>query len=263
MANDPSLAELWPNADVLVAPLGTAIPATVNDPWHANWKYVGCLDGDAGFPLARAVEKADKYFWGGGLLRSTRKNFKLTKKFTAFEGGNEVVAGLAWPGSNLATGVLKVPRPQRMLVAFEMTEGTTKKRMISEYQAEVDLIGEVKEAESDVTAWEFEVTFFPNANLELVRRQPAWTAPTLSSIAISGTASVEEGAITSLTATATYSDASTVDVTATADWVSDDTDTATVPHGAGFVLGVAAGTADITATYGGETDTETVTVTAP
>lgn len=263
MANDPSLAELWPNADVLVAPLGTAIPATINDPWHANWKYVGCLDGDAGFPLARSVEKADKYFWGGGLLRSTRKNFKLTQKFTAFEGAGEVVAGLAWPGSDLATGVLKVPHPERILVAFEMREGTNKKRLITEYQAEVDLIGEVKDAESEVTMWEFEVTFFPNSDFELMRRQPAITGPVLVSLAITGTASVEEGALTSLTATATYDDASTADVTASADWVSDDTDTATLPHGAGFVLGVAAGTADITATYGGESDTETVTVTAP
>jgi hypothetical protein len=263
MANDPSLAELWPNADVLVAPLGTEIPATVNDAWHASWKYVGCLDGDAGFPIARNVEKSDKFFWGGGLLRSTRKNFKLTQKFTAFEGGGEVVAGLAWPGSDLATGVLKVPALERLLVAFEMREGTTKKRLISYYQAEVDLIGEVKDAESEVTMWEFEVTFFPNADFELLLRQPGIGGPVLESLAISGTASVEEGAITSLTATATYDDASTVDVTASADWSSDDTDTATVPYGSGFVVGVEAGTADITATYGGQTDTETVTVTAP
>jgi len=33
-----------------------------------------------------------------------------------------------------------------------------------------------------------------------------------------------------------------------------------VPYGAGFVLGVAAGTSVITASYGGQTDTETVTV---
>lgn len=262
MANDPSNAELWPNADVLVAPLGSPIPATENDAFSAAWKYVGCLDGDAGFPLARAVEKSDKFFWGGGLLRVTRKNFKLTQKFTAFEGGNEVVAGLAWPGSDLSTGVLKVPTPERILVAFELREGVKVKRLITEYQADVDLIGEVKDAESEVTANEFEVTFYPNSNFELIRRQPAWTAPTLSSVAISGTAAVDVGAITQLVATATYSDSSTVDVTAAATWASDDTDTATVPYGAGAVHGIAAGTADVTVTYGAETDTETVTVSA-
>lgn len=262
MANDPSLAELWPNADVLVAPLGTAIPATVDDPWHANWKYVGCLDGDAGFPLARAVEKSDKFFWGGGLLRSTRKNFKLTQKFTAFEGGNVVVAGLAWPGSDLSTGVLKVPTPERILVAFELREGAKKKRLITEYQAEVDLIGEVKDAESEVTAQEFEVTFFPSSDFELLRRQPAWEAPTVTSLLITGTASVADDGITQLIATATYSDSSTVDVTASADWTSSDPTKATVPYGAGSVHGVAAGNTTITATYAGESDTQVVTVTA-
>lgn len=260
MANDPTLAELWPNADVLVAPVGTPKPATINDPWHAAWKYVGCLDGDAGFPAARAVDKSDKFFWGGGLLRSTRKNFKLTQKFTAFEAGNVVVAGLAWPGSNLATGILKVPTPERVLVAFELTEGAVTKRLITEYQAEVDLVGELKDAESEVTAYEFETTFFPNSALELLRRQPAWDAPTLTSIAITGDNTVLIGEINSLTATATYSDLSTADVTASADWSSATPGVATVPHNAGFVLGVAAGTSVITATYGGISDTETVTV---
>lgn len=258
MANDPSKAELWPNADVLIAPLGTAVPATVNDPWHADWKYVGCLDGDAGFPLARSVDKSDKYFWGGGLLRSTRKNFKLTQKFTAFEGGNEVVFDLAWPGSD--GEVLKVPTPERVLVAFELREGSTKKRLITEYQAEVDLIGEVKDAESEVTAWEFEVTFFPNADLELIRRQPAIGGPTLVSLAITGDNTIGVGEITSLVATATYSDASTSDVTASADWTSATPAAATVPYGAGFVKGIGAGTSVITASYGGQNDTETVTV---
>ncbi len=258
MANDPSLAELWPDADVLIAPLGTAIPATIDDPWHANWKMVGCLDGDAGFPQSRSVDKADKFFWGGGLLRSTRKNFKLTQKFTALEIGNEVVHSLAWPGS---TGsVLKVPEIQRVLVAFELTEGTKKKRLITEYEAEVDLIGETKDAESEVTMYEFEVTFFANADSELLRRQPAIGGPVVSSLLITGDNTLGVGDINSLVATATYDDASTADVTAEADWTSATPAKATVPYGAGFVLGVAAGTSVITASYGGESDTETVTV---
>ena len=258
MANDPSKAELWPNADVLVAPLGSPIPATENDPFSAAWKFVGCLDGDAGFPLARAVEKSDKFFWGGGLLRSTRKNFKLTQKFTAFEGGNEVVQGLAWPGS---TGsILKVPSLERILVAFEMREGSKVKRLITYYQSEVDLMGEIKDAESEVTAYEFEATFFAGADMGLIRRQPAIAAATLSSLALTGATTVVAPALAQMILTATYSDASTRDVTTFATWTSATPAKATVPYGSGVVKGVSAGTSVISAAYGGMTATQTITV---
>jgi len=69
--------------------------------------------------------------------------------------------------------------------------------------------------------------------------------PTIVSIAVTGTATVAEGATTTLTATATLSDSSTEDVTATATWTSSSEATATVA--AGVVTGVAAGSTDITA----------------
>ena len=82
----------------------------------------------------------------------------------------------------------------------------------------------------------------------------------VSSLLITGDNTLGVGDINSLVATATYDDASTADVTAAADWTSATPAKATVPYGAGFVLGVAAGTSVITASYGGQTDTETVTV---
>jgi hypothetical protein len=62
-----------------------------------------------------------------------------------------------------------------------------------------------------------------------------------------------------LTATGTYPDAATADVTTAAAWASDDEAVATVA--AGLVTGVAAGTATITATYSGLADSVEATVT--
>jgi|GEM_PF-1331697 len=64
-----------------------------------------------------------------------------------------------------------------------------------------------------------------------------------------------------LTATADRTNSGEVDVTEAAEWSSSDDTKATVTSG-GLVAGVAAGTATITAQYGGKSDTHAVTVTA-
>jgi uncharacterized protein YjdB len=66
------------------------------------------------------------------------------------------------------------------------------------------------------------------------------------------------GQIGALTATATFDDSSTQDVTASATWTTSASSKATVASG--YVTGVAAGSATITATYLGQTDTCAVTV---
>ncbi|WP_236574569.1 Ig-like domain-containing protein [Nocardiopsis sp. FR26] len=65
-----------------------------------------------------------------------------------------------------------------------------------------------------------------------------------------------------MTATLTYTNASTEDVTGAASWVSDDPAVATVDS-AGLVSAVGEGTATITATHSGLSDTCLATVPAP
>lgn len=90
-----------------------------------------------------------------------------------------------------------------------------------------------------------------------------WIPSTLgsASIALSGTQTVVAGATTQFTATSTKVGGGTSNVSADATWSSSDTAKATV-DGDGTVTGVAAGTATITATYGGHEATRTVTVSA-
>ena len=84
---------------------------------------------------------------------------------------------------------------------------------------------------------------------------------TLSSIVIGGEASVAAGLRGTLTATGHYSDGSTKDLTASATWSSTRASVATVS--AGSVLGVAPGSATVTAQAAGVTGTASVQVGPP
>ncbi len=87
---------------------------------------------------------------------------------------------------------------------------------------------------------------------------------TLTAITITSAASsVSGGATDQFTATATYSDNTTADVSTQATWASDDTSKATIDS-TGLATGVAVGTANITATVGSITSSATaLTVSAP
>jgi uncharacterized protein YjdB len=84
--------------------------------------------------------------------------------------------------------------------------------------------------------------------------------PTVASLAITPSSpTVVSGSTVQLTATATLTPSGTQDVTSAANWSTSDATKATV-NSAGLVTGVAAGTATITAVYGGQTATKSVTV---
>jgi len=85
---------------------------------------------------------------------------------------------------------------------------------------------------------------------------------TLTGITLSPSSeTVTKGDSVSLTATANYNDGSTEDVTSGATWSSSDTSKATVSDGT--VLAFAVGSATITASYGGFSDTCAITVENP
>ncbi|MEV7867484.1 Ig-like domain-containing protein [Streptomyces sp. NPDC088124] len=256
MAGDPTKANLWTDADVYVSfNLAAALPTDVNTPFGPDWQLVGLLDGDEGFPEGREEDTDDKFAWGGILVKTSRNHFKLTKSFTALE-DNATVRRLVWPGSTDTE--IRVPKPENVLIGFETREGQKKRRLISAQYAECNLDGDRGENETDLESATIAATIFPTSDGVLFHRQ---ATPVLESISVlPATLSVPATEIGALVATATYGDESTGDVTAEATWSSSDPTKATVT--AGFVTGIAAGSAVITASYGGQTDTCTVTVTA-
>lgn len=171
MAGDSANARLWMDADVYVSfDLDAVVPATVVTAFSAAWNLVGLLNGDDGFPEARSEDVSDHYAWGGILMRTSRKNFKLTKGFTAFE-QNAVVNRLMWPGSVGAT--VKVPRVEPVKIAFETRDGSTIKRLISTGTAEIMVDGDRPENETDISWVKFQATIFPTNAGELFTVQPA------------------------------------------------------------------------------------------
>lgn len=169
MAGNPDNASLWVEADVYVNPdLDGAIPASVDEEFDPTWGLVGLLNGDDGFVTSRSEDKSDHFAWGGILVRTSRKNFKLTRKFSALE-DNKVTRELIWPGS--PAGKLIVPRPQPVLLGFETRESGKKHRLITARYAIVDLDGDVTENESDLTKYELLSTIYPTGEGELFIEQ--------------------------------------------------------------------------------------------
>lgn len=256
MSGDPTKANLWTDADVYVSfDLSAALPADANTPFGPAWNLVGLLDGDEGFPETRDEDTDDKFAWGGILVRTSRNHFKLTKAFTCLE-DNTITRQLVWPGSTETR--IKVPKPAQVLVAFETREGEKVRRLITSDHAECSLDGDHGENETDLESATIVATIFPTGDGWLFERQ---STPVLESLSVTPTTlSVADGEIGALVAVADYDDDSTTIVTSAADWSSSDPAVATVS--AGFVTGVSAGSATITASYNGQTDTAAITVTA-
>ena len=174
MAGDPSNARLWADADVYVSfDTEAPNPADVDTAFGVDWELVGLLDGDEGFTESRDEDVEDLYAWGGILVRTARKNFKLTRTFTALE-DNETTFRLRWPGSTDDTIVVPSgARVERVRVAFETVDGDTVHRLISTYQAEITVDGDINENESELSSIPFIVTVFPNDDGELFTVQTA------------------------------------------------------------------------------------------
>lgn len=256
MSGDPTKANLWTDADVYVSTnLSATLPEDASQPFGPDWQLVGLLDGDEGFPETRDEDTNDLFAWGGVLVRTSRQHFKLTKSCTCLE-DNAVTYSLIWPGSTPTR--VKVPRPARVLVAFEVREGDKVRRLITSQYAECSLDGDHGENETDLESATLAFTIFPTGDGWLFERQ---STPVISSLALSQSAlALNVGEIGSLDATATYDDDSSTVVTTAAAWSSSDPTVATVAGG--FVKAIAAGEATITASDSGKTATCTVTVTA-
>lgn len=161
MAGDPDKASLWAEADVFVAEDTTQTnPADADTAFAVGWGLVGLLDGEAGFVHAREEDESDHFAWGGIIVRTSRRNFKQTVKFTALE-DNEVTRSLIWPGSTATQ--LVVPRPVPVKLALEKREGDKVHRLITERHAVIKLDGDVTENETDLTKYELLATIFPTA----------------------------------------------------------------------------------------------------
>lgn len=177
MSGNNDKAAIWGDADVLTAPLGSPLPATLDDPFPAAWNLVGLLDGEDGFGESRSVDREDHSAWGGRLVRTSSRNFVLTRTFTALE-ENATTTGLVYPGSD--DGHIRIPERHLFLIAFVTYDGPDRvKRLITPKYAEVDEVGDVTENEAELRKFELTVKIYPDEDNVLFLRQAseslAWT----------------------------------------------------------------------------------------
>lgn len=262
MSGNPDKASIWGDADVYISnDLTAPNPADENAPFGLAWDLVGLLDGEAGFEESRSRDSSDFFAWGQLLIRTSRRNFVLTRKFVCLE-ENAVTLGLVWPGS--VTGQRRVPiANHRFKAAFEtVDQGVGKvKRVITRRYAEVEEVDTIKDSESELTKLGITIKVYPDADGVLFDVQPDEGAATLSSISVTpANLGLDVGEFAPLTVTATYSDASTRDITNGVVFASSAPAISAVTRG--FAEGVSVGAAVLTATYGGQSDTSAVTVTA-
>jgi hypothetical protein len=170
MAGDVSNAALWGDADVYIGDVDAVNPLDETAVFGIGWALTGLLDGDAGIVESRNEDTADFYAWGGILVRTSRRNFKLQRKFVCLE-SNAVTLGLVYPGST--GGLVKVPTRNYFKIAFETRDGDTVRRVISSLHAEVDAVADITDSESALKKYEITVTIFPNSAKELFIVQPA------------------------------------------------------------------------------------------
>jgi len=185
MGGDPSNAAVWSGADVYIGGDTATIPVA-GAAFDNTWDLVGLLNGDDGFSEDMSLDKSDFYAWGGILVATTRRNFKLTRTFTAYE-DNKTVFDLWYPGHDVTfdvdgtyEGDILVPDLQaKFKIAFETNSGGVIKRVVSKNYAQVDERGTNKEGENDIASRAFTVAIYPDSGggLFYTYRGPAATGP--------------------------------------------------------------------------------------
>lgn len=247
MANNPDNVLLSDDIDFYIAPLGSPIPADVSTAFSGAWQLAGIIDPEAALTLAHSADKTNHFDWAGNLYKIGRKNGLVEVKLSVVE-DNAVTRAIIWPGSG--AGVIGRRVPANIMLGYELSEGGKIKRYITTRYAQIDIDGDITMGNSDPTKYPLVATIFPDSTGEWFKEQ---SKPAISSIAITPItlALSLAGAITKkLVATATYSDATTADVSALVLWNSATPAKATV-ESPGYVTGVTIGTSNVTCTLGG------------
>lgn len=177
MAGNPTNVKIWEDADVRVLKpsaitsgdtISDMLPATIADPFDADWLLVGLLDGGDGFGEKRDWDETEHTAWGYGLIKVSSRNFKMTRTFTALE-ENEVTEFLYSPGDTAT--VVKVAKPANVYLAFETTSDLAEKqRRITTVPSRV-VAPESNRDEEKLASKEFTCNIFPNATKELFFKQ--------------------------------------------------------------------------------------------
>lgn len=252
-----------------VAPLGSTLPTGL-DAFGAEWWDLGAIDPSG---LVEAYEEERNEKRPLGYKSPVRTDIiSVTKTFQTPMWETNPYTQALYDGVDLADmeelpgGILHYPKyrptgPRRYMLAVDTFDGTNHERTVAAI-AEITSRAERTKNAENVTGSPLTWTVYEASDGLMFDRyflsDGMWLP--VETMAITGTASTTVSGTTQLTATATFYNATNEDVSADADWDTDDPAIATV-DALGEVTGVSAGTANISAMYRGVTDTIEVTVT--
>lgn len=212
---------------------------------YFNYNALPPVPGCYGLQYTSLLLESDPAFPGaGGTPTRTLQSIAITGTATAAVGGTSQLT---------ATGTYNVaPLTEDITASATWVSGTPANATVA-----AGLVTGVAVGTSAITASVGAVSSTPTTFTVTAARA-------VTSVTVTGPTTVAEGATINLTATANYNVAPlTENVTSTATWVSGTPANATVSS-TGVVTGVAAGSSNVTAAFGGQTSTAyAVSVTTP
>lgn len=271
MGGQPANVDIWDSADVWIHraikqgggewTLDEIKPTSVEQSFDAvsgaEWELVGLLNGESGFAETVEFDESQYNAWGYGEIKRSFRNRRLQRVFQALE-RNAVTEYLESPGDT--DEYVIDAKPARVFIAFEVRSDDGKvKRRISTVPATI-MSGGRTDNEQDMSSVEYTATIFPDAQKRRFLKQETGTGTAITSITVApSTAELDLSDVE--TQQLTVTDNNATNRTAAATYQSSDTGVATV-SASGLVTPVAPGSATITATYSGQSDTCAVTVIA-
>ena len=243
------------------APLGTTLPTDATTALSGAFVDMGYISDD-GVTNSNNPSTTKVKAWGGQivLIVTTEKPDTFKLKFIESLNSNvlETVYGVNNVTVDAVNGTYAVKANTAALedyvyVIDEVLKGGAKKRIVIP-TGELSALGDVVYKDDQAIGYDVTLDALPNASGDTHYEYIALPAGTTMALSLDkSTASVAHGSTTTITATTTPAG---MRVT----WGTSDATKATVDD-AGVVTGVAAGSATITATFGGLSKSCTVTVT--
>lgn len=150
MSGDNTNARLLSYVDVYIAPIGTALPATIATAFSGSWLLAGHISDDM-IEVGRDWGADDDFFSiEGVLVASVKGQYKETISFGFLE-DNATTRGIIFPGSSDTAILTPVATP--VLLALDMRfQSGAHERLITKKNAVIDVEG---------WTWGQELTKFP------------------------------------------------------------------------------------------------------
>lgn len=151
---------------IMHAPVGSAFPETVRDPWGVDWKAGGYVGEDG---VTRTIDASDEKIraWGGGVVKVVRTEHSVTYTLQFLESRNAETLKLIFGEDNVEidgediTVDLKGDMVPRRAFGLDIKDGDYKVREYI-YDGQPAMSGDVAFVHSDVIRYEVTIEAFEN-----------------------------------------------------------------------------------------------------